>query len=639
MIYRKEIDGLRAVAVSLVVLFHAEFFIRSIEPLKGGFIGVDIFFVISGYLITYIIYSDVKENKFSFANFYRRRIKRLFPALSIVLLFVYTFGWFVLNTEEFKNIGLHTLGGAVFFDNIIYYFEAGYFDVSKISKPLLHLWSLGIEEQFYICFPVLLLILIKFCKNNLISTLFLFLSLSLLVGHYSTFVLGEISKYREMSFYLLPSRFWELLAGAVLAIYEINYFKQSNKDSVINQILPAFGISLIIFSAILFDENTNHPSFLTVIPIVGTILVILFARHDDIVSNILSSRLFVTIGLISYPLYLWHWPILSYLHIVFRETPPATYRALGIVLSLVLAWLTYRFIEKPIRHGRLKNINLIILITPICVFALIGIVTYKLDGISNRNLLMNKEVYLNSIKTDTFYEYLSTNFEACLPKDLWDNAPKYHDTTRCFQSQKSKYVDIALIGDSHVEHLFPGLSKAMNDKNIVYYIQNDELPQINGKFHNIILHIASDPNIKKVVIGIYWQHYIRFPSTVKYFEEAFIELIEYLNNSGKEVYIVDDVPDFSFHAVACKFSSIFKESKCAENQSIFFVKRKKYMDILDNIVDGKKLKLIPITNQFCTENTCSMVVGNDLFYRDNNHLNIEGAMFLADHIAQAIETQ
>ena len=376
--YRSEVDGLRAFAVLSVVAFHAfPYFV------VGGFIGVDVFFVISGFLITTHIFENLDKDNFSFGDFYGRRIRRIFPSLITIMIFSLLFGWFVLLADEFNQLGKHLAAGAGFITNFIFASEVGYFDAEAEFKPMLHLWSLAVEEQFYILWPLILWLAWKNKLNLLIVCLLLMIS-SFLVN------IIWVEKYPTQIFFLPFGRFWELLVGSVLAWillykpypfdFERNLPKQLKLKNILSAliqkgVITLIGIVLLIVSIFYINKNDLFPSYIAVLPVVGAVLIIIGGNSSTIARLVLSNKLAVWFGLISYPLYLWHWPILSYLHIIEDGTPQRDIRIVAVFVSIFLAWLTYVFIEKPIRFGKTKkkfrNIALILIVSIIGFFGLL----------------------------------------------------------------------------------------------------------------------------------------------------------------------------------------------------------------------------------------------------------------------------
>ncbi len=370
--YRPDIDGLRAIAVIAVLAFHA-------FPawLPGGFIGVDVFFVISGYLISGIILNALQEDRFSFAEFYARRIRRIFPALAVVLAACYGFGWFVLFADDYQQLGRHIAAGVAFVSNIVLWGEAGYFDDAAETKPLQHLWSLGIEEQFYLAWPLLLFLAWRRRINPLWFTAALLAASFLLnVRNIRVDVVG--------TFYSPFTRFWELMVGGMLACLPHVGAPFSAPFGRANDAATIAGAALIVAAAGLLDGARHFPGLWALLPTIGAFLVIGAGPDAWLNRTLLSRRALVWIGLISYPLYLWHWPLLSFARIVNGETPSPVAR-LGIVtLSVGLAWLTYELVEKPIRFGTRGRYAVPMLCASMAALLAIAGFTYLSGGLIER---------------------------------------------------------------------------------------------------------------------------------------------------------------------------------------------------------------------------------------------------------------
>lgn len=370
--YRADIDGLRAVAVSLVILYHG--FPRAVT---GGFVGVDVFFVISGFLISSNIFRTLETGTFSFSAFYARRVRRIFPALAVVLASVLGFGFVVLLPDELALLGRNVSGGAGFVSNLLLWHEAGYFDQASIYKPLLHLWSLGVEEQFYIVWPLALWLLHRRRLTRmpfLIGAGLASFALSLVV----------VAHGRTADFYSPLTRLWELDAGAVLAILatDSGVFRMSGwREDIISLV----GLLLILAAAVGIDRTMAFPGWRAGIPVAGALLLIAAGPTALINRRVLANRWFVFIGMISYPLYLWHWPLISYAYVIdhglrLKDGMVATL----IAVSVGLAWLTYRFIERPLRFGRARRRNTILLVTMMAAICGAGIGTWQARGFPGR---------------------------------------------------------------------------------------------------------------------------------------------------------------------------------------------------------------------------------------------------------------
>ena len=391
--YRPDIDGLRAIAVLAVVAFHA--FPTLIE---GGFIGVDVFFVISGYLISTIIFENLDRGTFSFFEFYARRIKRIFPALIIVLVACFVFGWFVLYADEYKQLGKHIAAGASFISNIVFWNEAGYFDNAADTKPLLHLWSLAIEEQFYIVWPLLLWFSWK-RKFNLLTITILLATASFVLN------VKGVKQNVVATFYSPQTRFWELLSGSLLAwatLYKkeaflnirnkidgylafILYREKKDADSkTLFNILSFFGFLILAYGFWRINKELSFPGNWALIPVIGTLLLLISGSKAFLNRIVLSNKVSVWFGLISFPLYLWHWPLLSFARIVEGEVPNHNIRIVTVALSIVLAWVTYKLIEHPVRFGKYGKAKVAVLILLLAIIGYIGYNAYERDGLSFR---------------------------------------------------------------------------------------------------------------------------------------------------------------------------------------------------------------------------------------------------------------
>ncbi|WP_415906457.1 acyltransferase family protein [Neptuniibacter sp. QD72_48] len=351
MNYRPEIDGLRAVAIIPVILFHAGFSIFS-----GGFVGVDVFFVISGYLITTIIFQEMKEGKFSIWSFYERRAKRILPALFIVTLLCIPFAWLWMLPSEFEDFSQSIAGVATFTSNIFFWRESGYFEDPAELKPLLHTWSLAVEEQFYIFYPPLLLILYKLVPKRLFIIIALITLCSLCLSQWAS------SAYASANFYLLPTRAWEMGIGALVALYlQKNKVQKQNLGLLPSesywqllwqQAISLLGISLITYSILFFDKNTPFPSVWALIPVLGTAFIILAADGKTLVGKLLSHKSLVGIGLVSYSAYLWHQPIFAFARIRLVDGVTEWVFVGLIILTFFLSVVTYFLIENPVRKSK-----------------------------------------------------------------------------------------------------------------------------------------------------------------------------------------------------------------------------------------------------------------------------------------------
>ncbi|WP_316227613.1 acyltransferase family protein [Bradyrhizobium sp. SZCCHNR3015] len=474
--YRPDIDGLRGIAVLSVVIFHA-----FPGALRSGFVGVDIFFVISGFLITSIIINGIAKDRFSFATFYARRIKRIFPALAVVLAVSLAAGAFILLPDDYRLLGKHTVAGAAFVSNVALWQEANYFDVAADTKILLHLWSLGIEEQFYLLWPALIWIASRWRLNLL--TLFAAVFVASLV-----YCIMMTPANQVIAFYSPAARFWELAAGSILArvsfaaprpaawlensvatvISSVLFERGSiDKEKLYRDFLSITAIGLIGASVLVITRQHEFPGWWALMPVVGSYFIILAGPGALLNRLLLSNPAMVWIGLISYPLYLWHWPLLAFARHVYGGTPPATIRA-GLMMAAVgLAWLTYRYIERPIRFGYRQRSIVPAVAATMAAVAIVGVVDVALGGLPsrlNRNRSLYAayfESYLNG--TGHLEERAQIGQNQC-NFYAWDAkmptlVPRAAIDPDCYTKHSAKSV--LLFGDSIAADLYYGLREVL----------------------------------------------------------------------------------------------------------------------------------------------------------------------------------
>jgi peptidoglycan/LPS O-acetylase OafA/YrhL len=362
MKYRPEIDGLRALAVIPVILFHAGF-----SAFSGGYVGVDVFFVISGYLITTILVNDLDSNKFSLFEFYERRARRILPALVVTSLLTIAAAWALMNPIELRKFGNALMGVATFSSNVVFWKSQGYFDEASEINPLIHTWSLAVEEQWYIVFPILLLMLWRFNKNKVFGLLCVAAAASFLMSEW-----GWRNK-PTAAFFLAPTRAWELLAGSIAALIVC---KNGIKG---NELFSIFGLVLIFVSVLFFDESTPVPSAYTLAPVIGTVLLILFCAPTTLVAKWLSAKLVVGIGLISYSAYLVHQPILAFVRLYTKDIDLSLVSSVLVVtMSLGLAYLSWKYVESPIRRRTLFESRGTIFSASVISLVMLGIIGFFL---------------------------------------------------------------------------------------------------------------------------------------------------------------------------------------------------------------------------------------------------------------------
>ena len=440
--YRPDIDGLRAIAVLAVVLHHA-------SPIRfpGGFVGVDIFFVISGYLISNIILQQLGKGSFSFADFYARRVKRIFPALTLVLISTLAMGWFWLAPLDYQVLGKHTLAAGGFVSNLVLWSEVGYFDKASFNKPLLHLWSLAIEEQFYIVWPLLLGLLYRWRAQpqRLIVTLLI-----------ASFALNLylVRSDTTAAFYNPLARFWELLMGAWLAARHVQATNHGTPPAWRAHALSSLGLVLLVAVMIKVTPESRFPGWWAFVITAAMVMLIAAGPQAWFNRLVLSSKPFVWVGLISYPLYLWHWPLLSFLHIKFGADSSSLARFGAVGLSVVLAWLTYRVLEKPIREGRWGHrTTLWGLAATMAVVMGLGAWVNSQQGFANRYPPLISDMLTKGGRATIVEGWRDGD---CM-LDFGLPATSYKDS--CIDDKKPL---VFLWGDSHAGSIYPGF-KALQD--------------------------------------------------------------------------------------------------------------------------------------------------------------------------------
>lgn len=668
--YRSDIDGLRAIAVIAVVVFHA-----FPDVLRGGFIGVDIFFVISGYLISTIIFENLESGTFRFSDFYTRRIRRIFPSLLLVLSACFVFGWFALLPDEYKQLGKHMAAGAGFISNIVLLGEAGYFDNAAETKPLLHLWSLGIEEQFYIVWPLLLWFAWR-RKFNLLTMTIFFTIISFVLNF------KGVRQDAIATFYSPQTRFWELLCGSLLAwlmLYQrqklshiankIDDFlvavlyteKQKTQGQTLANCSSLLGLLLVTYGLLHINKELRFPGEWALIPVTGAVLL-LAAGPDAVVNRkILSARLLVWFGLISFPLYLWHWPLLSFARIVESEVPSIEIRLQAAVLSIVLAWLTYLLIERPMRFGKYGRAKIITLVFLMIVIGYVGFNTYQRDGLKFR--LLSSKAQIGNINSADLLNESINNCLAYFPD--WD---KVTDNPCRFQ-RKTKNT-IAIIGDSHAGHLYAGLSESVDSGDgVIAFAASCAAPYID------IASATSDINARKVREGAYklinaaYDFVIRDPDIKivilahnplcssgdvkdmanpgnkdenRVLKDGMIRTFQALTQANKKVVVLFDNPFLPFEPNLCvnrPFRLTNNRNKCLFPREEFdsLTPFSNYKSVVNSVLkEFPQIRTYDLADPFCDAQYCYLAKNNALLYRDRGHLNDSGSRYVAPYIMNMI---
>lgn len=464
MLYRREIDGLRALAVLPVILFHAGF-----ETFSGGFVGVDVFFVISGYLITTIILAEFEQGEFSIVSFYERRARRILPALFFVMLVCIHFAWFWLLPSDMKDLSQSIVAVSVFASNILFWRQSGYFDTAAELKPLLHTWSLAVEEQYYVLFPLFLMLFWRLGKRWILVTLGLVFIVSLAIAQWAVYAKPAAA------FYLLPTRGWELLIGAFAAFY----LSQANRKvfgRTVGEVGGCLGVALILYAVFTYNKETPFPGLYALVPALGTVLVILFATQQTTVGKFVGNKAFVGIGLISYSAYLWHQPLFAYArHKGFSHSDFDVFLLLSIA-SVILAFFSWKFIEAPFRNKTLVGRRAVLLFALLGSFSFISLGLYGHKRNGNVGQLSDQEqAFLGYFENDLpDWKYFAREG---IPQKYRDDCNFYDiqkyrlgNSTRepldsisntCYQKKNSDSKVVFIWGDSHAQQLYYGLSKEL----------------------------------------------------------------------------------------------------------------------------------------------------------------------------------
>ena len=645
--YRPDIDGLRALAVLAVVAFHA-------FPywVKGGFIGVDVFFVISGYLISTIIFENLEKGTFSFSEFYARRVKRIFPALIIVLVACLVFGWFSLLADEYKQLGKHIAAGAGFVSNIAFWNEANYFDNSTDTKPLLHLWSLGIEEQFYVIWPFFLWFAWR-RKFNLLTVTVVFAIASFALN------LKGVKQGVAAAFYSPQTRFWELLSGSCWAwvtLYKshalVNLGNKldgyiatapdgeglASACKALPNVLSFFGFVLLAYGFWRINKELAFPGHWALVPVTGTLLILMGGSKSWINRKILSNRMAVWLGLISFPLYLWHWPLLSFARIVGNQEPSRNLRMAAVALSILLAWLTYKLVERPLRFGKHNKATVAALVLLRSATGVAGYYIYIHGGLIPRKNSALIEKYTGDIGHFEYHKYIAEKYFTCAPESIAKESIKWEGFILCNQSKPDLDIDIALVGDSHAEHLFLGMAEALPNKNVVFYIKNSSPFLGNPEFKNIFEAIAASKSIKQVILTEHWVGRHSAMPAGSALDKELIKIIDALSKSGKNVYLTDDIPLFPNQPISCKgvrWPLDYQEKTCEIEVGEVNKQRDVYINALRRVVESRpRVKIINIGNYLCGDKVCRMTNGSNILYRDNNHLNLIGSEYIGKRMVE-----
>ncbi len=657
--YRPDIDGLRALAVLPVILFHANLFST------GGFIGVDVFFVISGYLITQIIERELKEGSFSLLVFYQRRMRRIFPALFAMFAGSTAIAFFGLPPKELQDFGESLQASAAFYSNILFYQQSGYFAPQAELQPFLHTWTLAVEEQFYFCWPLLLMIL----NLPTISKLKVPASLAIFFGSLwlST---NWVAEAPNAAFYLLPSRAWELALGALLCLPPVSG-RLARLPRTVASVASLTGIFMLGVAVIAFNKLTPFPGLAALLPCLGAALIIAAGVGGPSTGGkLLSLRPFVWTGLISYSLYLWHWPILFFGGVIVNHKLDLPQRCFLVVLTFFVAWLSWRFVETPFRHSKVvrsESWNWVKRgLWASASFAAIGSVLFIGEGFPGRRPDIASWIKEQTAETTKFQNW------SCLARG--ETVPDAKGCLLGAPSATSQY-EVVLWGDSHATQLAPGINNIGQHLGVttrliskagcgpipgVKYLPLEEMRVGCPAFNDAALKAVLENNkVRVVVLAAHWAAHsdggllLTFDGqrpTPDESRQRFVssvgKLVTTLVDSGRQVILVGQTPIPSAELVACIYRARFigrNENMCSFGKS---ERNASVEHLVNQVLDGavsqlkSKIQILRPYDYLCSNSQgCILEADGKLLYMmDNQHLSANGVRLLEPDFEKLIKS-
>jgi peptidoglycan/LPS O-acetylase OafA/YrhL len=628
--YRPDIDGLRAIAVLAVIAFHA-----NANLLRGGFVGVDIFFVISGYLITGIIAKGLEDGNFSFAAFYTRRIKRIFPAYIVVALVTLVVASFLLIPNDYIFYTTSLAASWAFASNIFFSMLSwGYFGQRTEEFPLLHTWSLSVEEQFYFVFPIFLIFLFRYFRKRIIHALAV---LTIVFVVISQLKVGEVKSY-----FLLSSRAHELLIGA-LAFFISQKFPVNSR--ALANLLATIGMAAMLASMFLISRGITFPGLNSLYPCVGAALVIYAGRMENAITPLLKNKMMVFIGLISYSLYLWHWPIFAFLRYREIEITPAVGMA-AVALSFLLAFLTWKLIENPVRRSR--NINFRrafaqIYLPPAVLCMSVGLYSYVTEGAPKRFPDDTRELISS-------YSYARDLTRSCSirAEDYKKVSFDYLQGHCAFGDLTQKKAEVLLMGDSHADHFKPFVGQLASNANLkaVFHVQGScpptALPKGGSgeptaceKRNADLLELAG--NFQYVVLAGFWSSEAKETDLESDLKGA----VEKIMKAGATPVIFKDNPYYEPDLSQCilhrKRGWISQDKNCNIPYSFVAQTQGSVDDIIDRVKSRYPQALIVDPKRImCDASECLTYISNTALYKDANHINTKAASLLGEQYVSRV---
>lgn len=637
MKYRPEVDGLRAIAIIPVILFHAGF-----QMASGGFAGVDVFFVISGYLITSIILAEKEAGRFTIINFYERRARRILPALFFVMLLCIPMAWLLLAPQEMKDFSQSVTAVALFSSNILFWKESGYFGMAAEMKPLLHTWSLAVEEQYYLLFPLFIMAAWRLGRKWMLISLACIAIFSMILAQW-----GSISEPTP-TYYLLPTRAWELLIGVFVAFYlsdiQEDELSASNNKTMLRQLASAAGFLLILYSFIFFSKSTPFPGLYALLPTIGTAFIILFADEYTYIGKLLRHKYLVGMGLISYSAYLWHQPLIAFAkHYNSAHTTGLVYGA--CIAAPALAYFSWKYLEAPFRNKNTTSRKLVF------TFSLIGILFFAAVGFAGHHEDGFMELRYGKAASNLFRSAeFSPKRRACNASS--ENYIKPANACEYFGSN----VTMAVMGDSHAVELAYAFAEKLEPYNIGVkhlsfsacepnYGRADLTTPCANWTNESMEYLINDRNINTVVVSyrihmyLFGNHedvYPEMPNEVNGQERelvwrSYVGMLESLKKAGKDVILVLQAPELPMLVENLIADSGEHPSKIAGVDRSWWQKRTRYVaNRLSEIPTG--VKIIDPADIFCNKNSCFVSNSNFAYYFDDDHLSVVGAEYVAEKV-------
>jgi peptidoglycan/LPS O-acetylase OafA/YrhL len=648
--YRPEIDGLRALAVLSVVLFHLDFGI-----LPGGFIGVDVFFVISGFLITSIILQEQTAGHFSFAGFYERRIRRILPAAFVVIAATLLAGFFVLLPGDYVSLAASSLSAALYVSNFYFWKQDGYFQTAAHEQPLLHTWSLSVEEQFYILFPIFIILALRFFGRDGAFWL-------LLVCALGSLALSEwiVARDQNLAFYMLPTRAWQLGMGSLLAFQKLPRLRFAG----LSQAAGFIGLGLIGWSLASYNAQTIFPGLAALAPTLGAAAVIYGTAQTGVISRFLSLRPLVLIGKISYSLYLWHWPLIAFALYRFGEMPGIAGKIAIVLASVLLAFITWNWVENPLRNRAF--------LPGYRVFAMLGLCTVLCAGVA-LTIMQAKGFPGRFDRAVITAEQAAEDYNPL--RDMCNDAPIINhpeNLAGCTIGDQTKMQVSALLwGDSVADSFAPGIDKAFSDMGIkaIQSTKNSCAPLLKAYLtrasaeaaqacqnynHAVIEYLQKHPEIQTIILAASWPDVAAHISYEAYdraavsaearmaaLEMTHNETIKTLRSMNRKILVISAVPHFTHNPPACLArQKLFDDP---ESFACLPTMRKDFDEGAKPVIGlHERLRKEGVTVFFphqslCDEGACHAVQGMDILYYDPGHLSVTGARFLASGLKKALQ--